>query len=174
MDPMQQSMEQGESFGFGDELNAGVRAIAQPLTGGGSDADSIGQRYAENLATERARLAAIPAAVAIPGQLIGGGVTIAAGAPLAAGRAVAAGARLLPGGEAAANALSGAGSTVANALRGIPGISYLAPVAKVAADGAGYGGIQGFGDGEGSVGNRLESAAVGAGPCAVGGPGVQA
>lgn len=170
------SVEQGATFGFGDEANAAEQAAEQPLfgtrLGGVSSAPTFTQRYDENLAAERARMADIPTAVAIPGQIVGGAATIAADAPVAVARVLGAGVRLVPGGELALNALSQAGSsigsTAANALSSVG--RYALPAAKAVVEGAGYGGLQGFGDGEGGVQNRLASATAGAETGAVLGP----
>ncbi len=168
------SVEQGATFGFGDEINAGEQAVEQPLFGNGSNAATLGQRYAENLAAERARMAEIPAAVSIPGQIVGGGATIAADAPVAVARYAAPVVRAIPGGANLLAGLGAVGDTVGNALSQIPGVArYVAPVAKSAAIGAGYGGLQGFGDGEGGFDSRLQSAELGAATGAVLGPVVE-
>lgn len=172
------AVEQGATFGFGDELNAAEQAAEQPVLGttlgGTSSVSTFSQRYDENLAAERAWMADIPAAVAIPGQLVGGGATIAAEAPLEAARIGAAGARLLPGGEAALNALSNVGSGVGTIItNGLSNLGrYAVPAPKGVAEGAGYGAVQGFGDGKGGLDNRLQSAGVGAAPGAVLAPAV--
>ena len=148
-------------------VNAAETAVEQPLFHAGSDAPTFGQRYQDNLASERARMASMPAAVAIPLDLVGTGATIASGAPAAIGRGVLAGARLIPGANALLDAASTAVQPVTNLLSGLPGAAAIAPVAKVAAEGAGYGGVQGFNDGEGDLSSHLESAAIGAGTGAV-------
>lgn len=65
--------------------------------------------------------------------------------------------------------------TVPLALAGVPiapsmGPSTMMNIVKAGATGAGYGGLYGFNEGEGDVGNRLESAGKGAGIGAVAGP----
>lgn len=168
VDQVGRSIAQGATLGFGDEMAAGLDAATHGVLGRGSDADTLGQRYDANLAAERAKDAAIPNAIAIPGQLLGGIATIVAGAPGAVAKGAGSMIRLLPGG---ANALStfGAGADIAgNALAQIPRVGgFVAPVARIAGEGAIYGGIQGFGEGEGGFDQRLQSAETGAATGAV-------
>ena len=96
VDDVVRSVEQGATFGFGDELNAAEQTIEHPLFGTGSNAPTMSQRYAENLAAERARMAQISPYVAVPGQLAGGAATIMGEAPLAGARGGGAGVRRLP------------------------------------------------------------------------------
>lgn len=146
---------QGATFGFGDELTAAVRAafprfsnwMMAPnawqkeagLTGQRvSDAPTFDQRYSDELNRQRAQDDAN--AKAYPGLTTG--AKIAGG--VASGVATA---PLLP----------------AWLLRGA---SLPTQVIKGGLVGAGYGGLQGFGEGEGGFTNRAASAVL---PAAVGG-----
>lgn len=123
----------GITFGFQDELIAGLDAAVQPLVSipeNGSSAETWRQRYDENVANQRAQLKAgqdqHPVA-SIAGSVVGGiaPALVTGGASLAAtttGRAVARGAGV----------------------------------------GAAYGGAYGLGSAEGDVGDRVPSALQGA------------
>lgn len=122
------------------------RSLAQGATFGGADEfaaymsslTGLGQQveggdYETQLAAERARQEQIPPSVDIPGQIAGGVLSTAAG-----GRALAPVARSIPGAVRTAAAIPG----------------WL----KASGLGALYGGVYGFGAGEGDVEQRLESA----------------
>lgn len=142
---MMRTLARGTFVGpFLDEANAATSAVAHRLTGG-----AVGAPYDETLAYNRARDHAVDANYPV----------LSTGGKLAAG--------LVGGGVA----LAGRGGTVvdqaARALIGGP-IATITPasttvgrIGQTAAIGGGYGAAAGFGDGEGSVGNRLESAARG-------------
>ncbi len=122
----------GATFGFQDEIIAGLDAAVQPLISvpeNGSAAPTFGERYDENIANQRAMLKAgqdqNPIASAA-GNLVGGIVPALA---------------------------TGGGSATA---------SLATNVAKGAAVGAGYGGLYGLGSAEGDVVDRLPEAATGA------------
>jgi hypothetical protein len=152
----------GITFGFGDELRAGTDALAQGagnLIHGSDGRPSMGQAYDRSLAASREqdRLDTTTNPVTnVAGQVVGGvGTGLAAGlvaAPLAAATGVA---------RLAAPVIG----PVVNALSRLP--TWLGVPGGIVAGGATAGGVQGFGEGEGGVGNRLESAAVGAGTGAV-------
>lgn len=114
---------QGATANFADEGLAGIDAVAQPLLHGGSDAKTLGERYDDNLASQRERFKAD--AEAHPVADIVGNI---------------------------AGTLAGPGKI----LKGGGG------VIKLLTEGAAMGGIYGFGQGEGGVGNRLERGAEGA------------
>jgi len=171
LDQYGRSLAQGMTFGFGDEIAAAGDAATHALLGRGSDAGSYSERYAANLAAERAKDAAIPSAIAIPGQLIGGAAGIGTGALGAVAEGVGAGARMIPGANTLLDLASAGGAPVVNSLMRIPGVSrFVAPVVGAAAEGAAYGGLQGFGEGEGGFDQRLQSAERGAEAGAVLGP----
>src|SRR6185369_17525485 len=76
VDDAVRSLAQGATFGFADELAAAGNTL--PIIG-------TGKSYEENLADEKARNAAIPAAVKIPGE-VAGAVGSAVAAPCYGGR----------------------------------------------------------------------------------------
>lgn len=125
------AITQGATFGFGDEMGAGVRAGARALTNlaQGKDADLSGN-YDRALADIRGREKDFteehPVASAAA-NIVGG---LAAGGP-------------------AAKVVSGA-------------TSLPRTIGRSALIGAGYGGLGGFGAGEGGFENRLSSAGTGA------------
>lgn len=130
-------IQQGMTLGFGDELMAGALSPIEALKGAitGEDADKgFGQRMADayGRALDRERGTLHQAETDHP---------IATGAGNLAGG-------LMLGGKA-----QEAGLTL---LKGAPSIW------KGAAEGAGYGALQGFGSGEGGVQKRLDSALTGA------------
>lgn len=53
IDTFVRGVAQGATFNLADELSAGMDALTQPLTGRGSDASSLGERYESNLQNER-------------------------------------------------------------------------------------------------------------------------
>lgn len=171
------SIVQGGTFGFGDELAAGLDAASHGVLGFGSGAGDYNQRYAENLKAERARDKLIPPSISTIGGLVGGAGAMVAGSPVigALGKAAQAAPVLgdvINGVSNAANAirtLPGV-QTAANVLARIPGSKYVLPALGLSAEGAGYGAVQGFGEGEGGFQNRLESAESGAKAGAVLGP----
>jgi len=58
IDTAARAVLQGAMGNFADEALAGVDAVAQPLLHGGSDAKTIGERYDENLVSQRERFKA--------------------------------------------------------------------------------------------------------------------
>ena len=126
------------SFGLADEAAAGADALLNPLLGTGQQGETISDRYAKNLASQRATDRADAeerGGYRLAGQLAGG---ITGGAGLAkAGLSPAAG-----------------------AIQRGAGLGRVAVTS--AGEGAVLGGAQGFGSGEGGIGNRLSSAAGGA------------
>lgn len=136
MDNMGRRLAGGASFGFADEIAAGMDALTHPLLGRGSSAPTIGERYDANLQGERGidrafeRRAPVLSAVGDVTGMIGG--TIAA--PL-----------LAPGKVAGM----------------IPApTSMLGKMALGGAAGGAVGAVEGFGTGEGSFTNRAENAAT--------------
>ncbi|HEX8542684.1 MAG TPA: hypothetical protein VF671_13365 [Pseudomonas sp.] len=135
------SVGDGITFGFQDELLAGLDAAVQPLVSipeNGSSAETWRQRYDANVANQRAQLKAgqdqHPVA-SIAGSVVGG----IAPALLSGGMSV---------GASAASA--GARQTTGRAmLRG-------------AGTGAAYGALYGFGTAEGDIGDRVPGALQGA------------
>lgn len=132
IDNLGRSVATGATFNFMDEIAAGGDAALGHLVGRGSQAPTIGQRYDENLAAERARDEAIPGAIAVPGQIAGGVAAGVVAAPAAAYRAV------------------------------LSAPTYVNQLGRLAGLGAAQGAVAGFGAGEDGVGNRLGSAAAGA------------
>lgn len=151
--------DQGLTLGLADEINAGMRAgmrgVGNLLTGRSAD---FGGAYDRALADERGRDKAFAEAnpvSSIVAETVGGVGSLALGGAagrLAAGAVRGGGAIAKGGGEAAI-----AASTAGLVAR---------PIVGGAALGAGYGGVAGFGHGEGGAANRAESAVAGA---AVGG-----
>ncbi|MCA1298040.1 hypothetical protein [Stappia indica] len=134
-------VEQGLTFGFGDELMAGAMAPVEAVVGGlQGKGFGLGDAYNRNLERERAMLQQAredsPIASAI-GE-IGGG--------------------LMTGGGLAKSGATLIGRTAGKGLATRAGAGML--------EGAGYGAAYGFGSGEGGAGERLKSAGQGA---AVGG-----
>ena len=128
----------GASFGFADEIAAGLDALTHPIFGRGSKAPTMGQRYDANLATERGidrdfeKRAPVIAGVGDVAGIVGGSLA----APL-----------MLPAKAAAA----------------IPApTSMLGKMALGAGSGAAGGAAYGFGTGEGNFTNRAENAATNA------------
>jgi hypothetical protein len=159
----------GATFGFGDELRAGTDALAQGagnLIHGSDGRPSMGQAYDRSLAASREQdrmdMATNPV-TNVAGQVVGGvGTGLAAGlvaAPLAAATGVA---------RLAAPVIG----PVVNTLSRLP--TWLGVPGRIIAGGATAGGVQGFGEGEGGVGNRLESGAIGGATGAVVAPAVRA
>jgi len=136
MDNMGRRLAGGASFGFADEIAAGMDALTHPLLGRGSSAPTIGERYDANLQGERGidrafeRRAPVLSAVGDVTGMIGG--TIAA--PL-----------LAPGKVAGM----------------IPApTSMLGKMALGGTAGGAVGAVEGFGTGEGGFTNRAENAAT--------------
>lgn len=128
-----------------DEAAAGVDSVLNTVTMG-----RVGRPYDEALAFQRERdrqsVAADPAAATI-GRLATGIVT---GAPLFAGTAGA----MAPAATMAGRALQGA----VRATRITPAATLAGRVGQGLGIGAGVGAIEGFGAGEGSVGDRIQKA----------------
>jgi hypothetical protein len=166
-DGLVRAADQGLTMGFGDEINArmraGVRGVGNLLTG--NDADFSGA-YDRALADERARnkdfAAANPISAAVAETVGGvGSLALGGGAPkLAAGAA-----RGVAGLAGRDVALSGAEAAVsAEAAGGMLG--KAADLTKRAATsnavtGAALGAASGFGNAEGGFDNRAESALAG-------------
>lgn len=136
MDNMGRRLAGGASFGFADEIAAGMDALTHPLLGRGSSAPTIGERYDANLQGERGidrafeRRAPVLSAVGDVTGMIGG--TIAA--PL-----------LAPGKVAGM----------------IPApTSMLGKMALGGTAGGAVGAVESFGTGEGGFTNRAENAAT--------------
>ena len=53
------------TFGLGKNIDAAEDAVEQPLFHAGADAPTFSQRYTQNLANEKARLASVPAIVRV-------------------------------------------------------------------------------------------------------------
>lgn len=159
-DAVAQAFTHGATMGFGDEATAAVRAAAPGLSNwmmrgpslqrdesiGGSpkpqtvsDAPTYDARYSEELARERAKA-----------QRFQTDNPVTAGAANIAGN-IATAALALPAGVTAA------------------GPSLVGNMAKMGAVGAGMGGVQGFGEGEGGLEDRLGHAGIGAAFGAAGG-----
>lgn len=144
----------GVTFGFGDELRAGTDALAQGvgnLFSGSEGRPTMGQAYDKSLAASREqdRLDAATNPVSnVTGQVAGGVSSMVLAPELGAGRLIAP-----------------VGTLINPLFRALPG--WLQTGARVVGGGAAAGGAAGFGEGEGGVGNRLESAAIGAGTGAV-------
>ncbi len=156
------------TMGAGKYIDAAETAAEQPLFHGGSNAPSFGQRYSDDLAAEKARLASVPTAVKIATGIPAGLATVSGVGML--GKAALAGARYIPGVGAALDAAGSAIEPASNLLSQVPGASVVAPVAKSAAIGAGYGAAQGFGDTDGGFQNRLAGALQGGTVGAIAGP----
>lgn len=129
----------GLTFGFQDEILAGLDAAAQPFIpqGNGSSADSFGQRYEDNLANQRARLKAGQEqhpVTSIAGGVVGGVLPAAA----------------TGGASLGAAALGAAGRQTTGRA-----------VATGAATGAAYGGAYGLGSADGDLGDRVGGAVSG-------------
>jgi len=159
----------GITFGFGDELRAGTDALAQGvgnLVSGSAGRPTMGQAYDQSLEDSRRQDqidAQINPASNITGQVAGSVAPMVAAPVLGAGRLVAPVSRVVaPYVAPLINQLS----------RNIP--AWLQTAAKVSGGGAAVGGVAGFGEGEGGLGPRLESAGVGAGTGAVVAPAVGA
>lgn len=138
------SAAQGATFGFGDEALARARSMF-------SDRD-----YDDLLQEERdayKRFASENPVASFAAEFVGGAIPSIP-------------ALMIPGGQTAA------GATLANTARNVGALTRMAtsPTARLAATGAGYGGVAGFGAGEGGFGNRAESALGGAATGAVLGP----
>jgi hypothetical protein len=138
------SLNQGMSFGFGDELAAGVQRGMGMLTGND-------EPYSEILARERAGLEA--GRDFQPVSAYGGELTGAVAVPVGA----------------AAKAVKAAAPTTRLGAALMPGAATLARTASLPlrigtsiAAGATQGGLYGFGAGEGGFQNRMESAGDGA------------
>ena len=146
------------TFGFGDELRAGTDALVQGATNlvaGSEGRPSMGETYDRSLARSREQdrldTATNPASN-IAGQIYGG-----------------VGAALLTRG---ASALVPGIGHINRLMTALP--AWLGTSGRIVAGGAAAGGIQGFGEGEGGVGPRLESGVVGAGTGAVVAPALRA
>ncbi|BAF86849.1 conserved hypothetical protein [Azorhizobium caulinodans ORS 571] len=125
------------SGGVADEFAAGADALFNPVFGTGQDGGSFSERYDKNLAAQRGIDKADEekrGSYRLAGQIAGG---IAGGAGLAKS-----------GLSAAANAAQAGGG-----IFKVAGGSAL--------DGAVMGALQGFGSGEGGIGNRAEGAGLG-------------
>lgn len=127
------SVASGATFGFADEIAAGLSS----LTGIGAQPGGQGD-YESNLAAERARDEQIPLGTRLVGE-IGGG--------------------LLTGAGVARGATAGLGAVAPGAVQTL---SRLPGFAKAMLAGAGYGGAYGLGSAEGGVENRLAGAGTGA------------
>ena len=85
---------QGATFGFGDEIAAGMDALTHPVLGRGSDAPTMGQRYEMNLLGERKidkdfeKRAPLIAGVADATGLVAGSLVAPLALPVAPVRAV--------------------------------------------------------------------------------------
>jgi hypothetical protein len=155
---------QGLTFGFADEIGAGIRAgargVGNAITGAARavapettealigpqtevERETIGQSYDRALTDERQRQKKFAEAYPVTDTV----------ANIAGGLAVGA-----PGAAPVAGALVGRG--VATAAGAAPGA--LTSLAKAGTIGAVSGGVSGFGAGEGGFQNRLDSAGEGA------------
>lgn len=155
-----QAVGQGATFGFGDELTAAVRAAAPRLSNfmmrqnpnafgqtpdvqgryeanpqgqTVSNAPSFDQRYEEELARERAKAQQYRQdnpTSALAGNILGAGATTGL-------------------------------ATMLGAPTALPGAQTLGGnMVRMGLTGAGYGGVQGFGEGEGGFENRLLNGAL--------------
>jgi hypothetical protein len=132
IDDMARSVARGASFGFADEIAAAGDAALGRFVGRGSQAPTLGERYSQNLAAERARDRAFEQSNPVSsfaGEAAGG----------------------IAGGLAAFPARVGATALTAIQTAG-----------QGARAGATGGALAGFGSGEGGLENRLEGAATGA------------
>lgn len=125
---------------FLDEANAATQGLLHKVTGG-----TVGAPYDETLAYNRARDRAVDTDY-----------------PVASFAGKVAGA--VAGGGAALRAGGGVASTVVGGPLGVmtPAATAGGRIAQGAATGAGFGAVAGFGEGEGGIGNRVESAGQGA------------
>lgn len=144
---------QGLSFGFDDELVGAGKGVAAAVTGG-----DFAPAYEQGRDAWRAanKQAADAQPVAYYGGQVAGGVAV----PFGAARAGAAALRAAPGAlapVAATGRALGFGQLSANAASGIG-----ARTVAGAREGAAYGALAGFGEGEGGAGDRASSAARGA------------
>ena len=162
LDDVAHTAIQDTTFGLGDKIAAGGYAALNPITGDGSNASTFSQRYAANLATERARDAGESYSATIPGHvlglagLVGGSVT---GLPEAAGAVTG----LNKLASLAAPATDAVGGVVENVLARLPGgTSIVAPIAKGVATNAALGGAVGAADADGGVADHLRGAEQGA------------
>jgi len=139
VDSLGRSIASGVTFNLADELAAGGDALLGHYFGRGSQADTIGQRYDANLTAERARDKAFQAEHPIL--------------------------------DAAGNIVGGVGGAIVAAPAAVagPAVSAGRAAANYIGTGAFYGGLAGFGEGEGGLTNRLMSGATGAGVGAVSG-----
>jgi len=130
-DSVVRSLASGASFGLADEFAAMMDAATHPVLGRGASGETYGQRYEQNLAKERG----LDKAFAEQHPYI----------------------------DTASKIAGGVGSSVATLPAGLVSVgpSALGNVAKTALTGAGLGGLQGFGEGEG-LQDRLERGALGA------------
>ena len=120
IDDAVRAIASGVTFGYADELSAAVRSKVE------------GGNYEDRLAQERARDAAIPTAIKLPGEVAGGVAGAIAAAP------------------------------VTGPLAAASGVARLPAAARMVAGGAAAGGLYGSGSAEGGVESRLEGAATGA------------
>ncbi|AHF66006.1 hypothetical protein [Pseudomonas cichorii] len=131
----------GITFGFQDEILAGLDAAVQPLIPipeNGSSAPTWSERYDENVASQRALLRAGQdqhPITSVAGAVVGGIVP-----------ALASGGMSLPGSGAAAAARQTTGRAMVQG----------------ATTGAAYGGLYGLGTAEGDIGDRVPGALQGA------------
>lgn len=127
---------EGMTFGFGDELQAGVeapvRAIADLLQGKGFD---LGRSYGQGLEDVRGVMKA--QTEKNPGAALAGDLT----------------GSLVSGGG-----LAKGGLTLMNGAKSLPSM-----LGRGALEGAGYGAVSGFGRSEGDLGERVQDAGWGAG-----------
>lgn len=120
VDDAVRAIASGIYFGFADEISAGVRSKVE----GGS--------YEERLKQERARDAAIPTSIKLPGEVVGGVTGAIAAAP------------------------------VTGPLSAASGVARLPAAARMVAGGTAAGGLYGAGSAEGGISDRAGGAATGA------------
>jgi hypothetical protein len=159
----------GITFGFGDELRAGTDALAQGvgnLFSGSEGRPTMGQAYDQSLEDSRRQDqidAQINPASNITGQVAGSVAPMLVAPELGLARLAA----------PIRSAVAPYVAPLVNQLSSsIP--AWLQTAAKVSGAGAAVGGVGGFGEGEGGLGPRLESAGIGAGTGAVVAPAVGA
>ncbi len=139
VDSLGRSIASGVTFNLADEIAAGGDALLGHFVGRGSQAGTLGERYDANLTAERARDKAFQAEHPII--------------------------------DAAGNIAGGVGGAIvaAPAAAAGPAVSAGRAAANYIGTGAIYGGLAGFGEGEGGLQNRLITGAMGAGAGGVAG-----
>lgn len=126
---------QGVSFGFADELSAGVKALPRLLPGGESFGDAYSSEVAENRAEDEAARSAHPIAT-LAGELVGA--------------------------VAPAIATGGASAPVSGARAGVTAARAGSTIGRLGRQGAALGALEGVGRSEGNILERVPGAVTGA------------